>query len=233
MRVFSGFGTARTAATGVLLAIAATGCGASASLFNPAFVNTVSGGITPVTPGPEADFVFVRGRNETGLNVEFIITIERLVLVQDADGSFQFDDLGNPVTRTERQTVRLSTFGTGQSAELGTLFSCSESPVTIVGLGENLVPTDAGVVVGSEGGAGAGGFGVPAGSLNPLRLDVGNFNCGDTVIFRAFLSSAVAGGVGLQSFLLPGSEQPSDFLGPSTFVDYEDFLQSQVREEQP
>jgi len=226
--------TKRTALAGIVGAMAVAGCGAAASLLNPAFVNTVSGGVTPVTPGPSADFVFVRGRNETGRVVTFIVTIERLELVRDASGNFEFDDQGNPVTtRPPPETFRVLTSGTGQSSDVGLLFPCSESPVTIVGLGENLLPTDAAIEVGGEGGTGAGGFGVPAGTLTPLRLDVGNFNCGDTIIFRAFLSTAVAGGVGLQSFLLPGSEQPSVFQGPSTFVNYQAFLESQVREEQP
>jgi hypothetical protein len=73
---------------------------------------------------------------------------------------------------------------------------------------------------------------VPAGDLNPLLLEVGNFNCGDTIIFRAFVSTGAVGGVALQSFLLPGSEQPSIFRGPNTFVNLEQFLESQVREDE-
>ncbi len=80
---------------------------------------------------------------------------------------------------------------------------------------------------------GAAGFGVSAANLNPLQLFAGNFNCGDTIIFRAFRSTGLAGGVSLQSFLLPGSEQPSVFGGPSTFLNYAELLESQVREEEP
>lgn len=223
----------RRVAVRSLVLLMTAGCGSSASFFNPAFVNTVSGGVFPVTPGPAAAFVLVRGRNDTGQNVEFVITIERDERRLDDEGNFQTDEQGNAVVRSRRETVRLTTFGTGQSSDLGTLFPCSESPVTIVGLGENLLPTDAAIVVGGQGGAGASGFGVPAGNLNPLRLDVGNFNCGDTIIFRAFLSTSVPGGVGLEPFLLPGSEQPSTFQGPSTFANFEAFLQSQVREDEP
>ena len=196
-------------------------------LLNPAFVNSFSGGQVPVTPGPGAAFVLVRTVNETNQNVEFVVTIEREVLVQDAAGNFQVDDEGNFVTVPQRQTVRLNTGATGLATETGVLFPCGDSPVTIVGLGESLLPTDAAVFVGGEGAGGGVGFGVPTGSLNPLRLDSGNFNCGDTVIFRAFTSIGVAGGVSLQTFLLPGSEQPSIFRGPDTFANLEAFLETQ------
>lgn len=209
------------------------GCGAAVGLFNPAFLNTTAGGVVPVTPGPPAAFVFVRAINATDLPVEFIVTIERDELVLDDDGNFQVDDQGNFITRAARETVRLTTFPSGQSRELGVLFPCGLSPVTLVGLGENLLPTDSAVFVGGQGPAGTGGFGVSASNLNPLALDVGNFNCGDTVIFRAFRSSGTSGGVGLQSLLLPGSEQPSIFPGPSTFANYEQVLASQMDVEEP
>jgi len=213
------------------LLLATTSCGSSFSLLNPAFVNTFSGGQVPVTPGPGAAFVLVRTVNQTDQNVEFIVTIERAVLVQDSTGNFQVDDQGNFVTVPERQTVRLNTGATGLANETGVLFPCGESPVTIVGLGEGLLPTDAAIFVGGAGAGGGVGFGVPAGSLNPLRLDVGNFNCGDTIVFRAFTSVGVAGGVALQTFLLPGSEQPSIFNGPSTFTNLADFLATQQQDQ--
>ena len=207
------------------------GCGSG--VLNPAFVNTFVGGEVPLTPGPGAAFVFVRCVNDTDLPVEFIITIQRNVLVVDADGDFQVDEDENFVTRPERETVRLNTLPVGQSREIGTLFACGESPVTHVGLGEDLLPTDAAVFVGGQGVGGAAGFGVSAGDLNPLQLEIGNFNCGDTIIFRAFRAIGVAGGVALRSFLLPGSEQPSVFRGPSTFVSLAEFLEAQIREEEP
>ncbi|MEK7755615.1 MAG: hypothetical protein AAB385_00175, partial [Planctomycetota bacterium] len=148
------------------------------SFFNPAFINTLSGGQVPLTPGPGAAFVLVRAVNVTNQVVEFIVTIERDVLVVDDDGNFQQDDLGNFITRPERETVRLITNPTGQATELGVLFPCGESPVTAVGLGEDLLPTDAAIFVGGEGTGGASGFGGPAGNLNPLQLAIGNFNCG-------------------------------------------------------
>lgn len=215
----------------VLLGVA--GCGLSASIFNPAFLNPLFGGQFPLTPGPSADFVLVRCVNETTQNVEFVVTIERDVIVRDADGNPQVDDQGNFVTQSERDSVRLTTFPNGNASELGVLFDCETSPVTLVGLGENLLPTDNAAFVGGEGPGGAAGVGVKVGQLNPLSLYDGNFNCGDTVIFRAFVQAGVAGNTGLQSFLLPGSEQPSDFAGPDTFVNYQAFLQSQVREEEP
>jgi hypothetical protein len=214
------------------LGVLTCGCG-SLGFFNPAFVNTLTGGVVPVTPGPGAAFVFVRCVNETDQPVEFIVTIEREVLAFDEYGDYALDEDGNFVTNPERQTVRLATLAGGNASELGTLFSCRESPVTLVGLGENLLPTDAAVFVGGGGAGAAEGFGVPAGNLYPLQLAVGNFNCGDTIIFRAFRTTGLAGGVALQSFLLPGSEQPSIFEGPSTFANYEQYLESQVRSAEP
>jgi hypothetical protein len=210
-----------------LLAFAA-GCESTATVFNPAFLNELYGGQVPVTPGPGAAFVLVRAINETDQAVEFIVTIEQEVLVQDENGDYQQDDQGNYITQPQRQTLSLDTSALSQASEGGVLFSCSPSPVTIVGLGEDLLPTDAAVFVGGEGAGGAAGFGVPAGNLNPLQLAVGNFNCGDTIIYRAFASSGVVGGVALQVYLLPGSEQPDIFNGPDTFVNLANYLESQV-----
>ncbi|MBU0718994.1 MAG: hypothetical protein KJ749_12150 [Planctomycetes bacterium] len=209
------------------------GCGnSSASLFNPAFINTVSGGAFPLTPGPGADFVMVRCVNETGQNAEFIVTIERNVVERDEDGDILTDDAGIAVTRPQRETVRLNTQIVAPANEAGVLFPCSESAINVVGLGKNLLPSDAAVFVGGTGGT--PGFGVSAATVNPLsRLeDPSNFVCGDTVIFRAFRSQGVAGGVKLQSYLLPGAEQPTGFSGPSTFVSYQNFLESQIREDE-
>jgi hypothetical protein len=223
------------ASLGVFAAVLAAvhGCGLGATIFNAAFLNPLFGGQFPLTPGPNADFVLVRCLNETAQNVEFVVTIERDLIVRDADGNPQIDDQGNFVTESKRETVRLITFPNGNASDLGVLFDCETSPVTFVGLGENLLPTDNAVFVGGEGPGGAAGVGVKAGSLNPLSLFDGNFNCGDTVLFQAFIQAGVAGNTGLKSFLLPGSEQPSQFAGPNTFANYQAFLESQVREEEP
>ncbi len=213
-----------------LVSVASFGCGSSAALLNPAFVNSQVGGVTPQTPGPGANFVLVRVVNSTGQQVEFIVTIDRDVLELDAEGNPQRDEDGNLLTMAQRETVQLQTGPTGSASESGVLFECADSRITRIGLGENLLPTDAAVFVGGSGAAGSAGFGVPAGSLNPLSLETGNFNCGDTVIFRAIVQTSQAGGVGLQSFLLPGFEQPSEFSGPNTFVNYQQFLETQVSE---
>jgi len=213
---------------GLLSLVAA--CDSTASVLNPAFINTLSGGETPVTPGPGAAFVLVRVVNDTLQVVEFVVTIERILLVVDDDGNFQQDEQGNFVTRTERKTVNVDTAATGQATEMGVLFSCSPSPVTVVGLGANLLSTDSAIFVGGEGAGGAAGFGVPVGDLYPLLLEVGNFNCGDTIIYQAFVNTGVVGGVSLASYLLPGSEQPDEFRGPDTFVNLENFIESQISE---
>ena len=204
------------------------GCG---GFFNPAFVNTLSGGQFPLTPGPEAAFVFVRAVNETGENAEFIITIERLTIERDDEGEPLVDDSGNVITRPTRETVNLNTFAQAPSNELGVLFSCQEEPINVVGLGENLLPTDSALFLGGQGTGGIPGFGIPAAGIPPLVRQAGNFACGDTIIFRAIRSTGVAGGVVVNSFLLPGFEQPSIFTGPNTFVNLERFLESQTPED--
>lgn len=226
--------TARTIVfAAIVSALAVAGCGGTAGIFNSAFLNTITGGEVPLTPGPGAAFVFVRCKNETDLPVEFILTIQRDSLVLDAQGNFQVDEDGEFVITPERETVRLTTLPNGQARELGTLFPCGQSPVTHVGLGKDLLPSDAAVFVGGQGVGGQVGFGVPAGALAPLQLSAGNFNCGDTIIFRAFRATGVAGGVALETFLLPGSEQPSVFRGPSTFVNLEQFFESELRGNEP
>ena len=216
----------------VAAALCFSGCGDSVSFFNPAFLNTFMGGQVPVTPGPGAAFVFVRCINETNQVVKFLVVAERAIPELDEDGNYRIED-GEFVTRIEREGAEVCTVPNSQGREAGVVFSCSESPVVRVGLGENLLTTDPAVAVGGDCSGGAEGFGVVAGDLTPLSLEAGNFNCGDTVIFRAFESSTVAGGVALQSYLLPGSPQPSIFSGPDTFVNLENFIESQVSEDEP
>jgi len=202
----------------------APGCGTT--FFNPAFINTTSGGQFPVTPGPSASFVLVRALNETGVRVEFFVSIEREELVTDDNGNFVVDDQNNFVTQSKRETVRVQTGANGLSTDMGVLFPCGTSPVTLVGLGENLLPTDRHIAVGGGGAGAATGVGVTIENLNPLSLAESNFNCGDTIIYRAFQSIGTPGGVLVETYLLPGSEQPFDFAGRSTFVQYQDLLDS-------
>jgi len=212
--------------------LAVAGCGSEVTLFNSAFLQTFVGGQVPVAPGPPASFVLVRGVNSTSQNVEFVVTVEREALVRDDDGSFVQDDNGNFVTQPERETVSLVTSPNGLGSDLGVIFDCSLEPVTVVGLGENLLPTDAAIFVGGTGAGGTSGFGVTAPNLNPLRLSIGNYNCGDTIIYQAFTATGVSGGVSVQAFLLPGSEQPTTFAGPSTFQNLRNFLESQEIDEE-
>jgi len=200
------------------------GLGCGTTVFNPAFINTVAGGQFPVTPGPSAAFVLVRTLNQTGSVVEFFVSIEREELVVDDNGDFVLDVQGNFVTQPVRETVRVLTGATGLSRDMGVLFPCGVSPVTLVGLGENLLPTDTHLAIGGAGAGGATGAGVTVENLNPLSLAASNFNCGDTIIYRAFRSSGTPGGVLVETFLLPGSEQPFDFNGSSTFVELQDLL---------
>lgn len=202
------------------------GCG----IFDPSFINTFTGGVFPRTPGPNAAFVLVLGDNDTNRTVEFIVTIERDVLDLDDTGAVQIDENGQFLTEPVRQTVRLCTPPGGGAQSLGTLFACGESPVTLVGLGEDLLPTDRHILVGGDCGTLVPGSGITVPNLNPLEISVGNFNCGDTIIFQALLDSTVAGGISVRVLLLPGSEQPDAFSGPNTFANLTDFLNAQRRE---
>ncbi len=225
-----------------IVALFLTACGGTVSFFNPSFVNFLSGGVYPVTPGPSADFVFVRAVNATDDAIRFFVTVERRQVVLDDDGNVVTDGNTNiPITEDILERVELITAPNGQASELGTLFPCSASsgPVIRVGLGENLLPTDpaAFVIPGDDYDddnplGPQPGFGVTAEGLNPLSFDANNFDCGDTVIFRAIVSNGAPGGVRISAFLLPGSEQPSIFTGRDTFVNYQEFLESQVREEE-
>lgn len=210
-------------------AAAPLGCG---DALNPAFTNTVIGGAFPVTPGPLAPFVFVRGSNQTNDIVEFIVTVEKETLVRDDLGNFVVDDQGNFLTVPDRQTVTLTTFPGGLSNDLGVLFDCSLEPVTIVGLGEDLLPTDAAAFVGGSGPGGTGGIGVTAQNVPPLSLAAGNFTCGDTIIFTAFLSPGTPGGIALRSHKLISANQPGQFSGPSTFENFAEFREAQIVEEE-
>ncbi len=210
------------------------GCSSTANIFNPTFVNLTSGGVFPLTPGPGADFVLVRVVNETNSNAEFIVTIEREVFQRDEDGNVILDEFGNPLTLSVRETKRLNTLVAAPGNEMGVLFPCSESPINLIGLGENLLPNDAAVFIGGGGAGFGGGSGVSVGDFQPLSRLVypPNFVCGDTVIFRAILSSRSVGTVKLESFLLPGFEQPDQFAGPNTFVNYQSFLESQLSDDE-
>lgn len=222
----------KTAATLVLSAgLLLGGCGIQAAL-NPAFVNTVQGGVVPVTPGPNAAFVLVLGVNESPQTVEFVVTIEREVIQLNDNGEPLIDENGNFITQAVRKTSKLFTQPNSGANQTGTLFPCSPSPVTLVGLGENLQPTDRHILVGGTGSIGIPGTGITIPGLGPLSLAAGNFNCGDTIMYQAFQDTTVAGNVNVLTFLLPGSEQPSDFSGPDTFANLADFLQANLRDEQ-
>ena len=211
----------------VVAGLVAAGC-------SNTFVNLTSGGVFPLTPGPGADFVLVRVVNETNSNAEFIVTIEREVFQRDEDGNVILDEFSNPLTLSVRETKRLNTLVAAPGNEMGVLFPCSESPINLIGLGENLLPNDTAVFLGG-GGAGFGaGSGVVVGNFQALSrlLPPTNVVCGDTVIFRAILSSRSVGTVKLESFLLPGFEQPDQFAGPNTFVNYQSFLESQLSDDE-
>jgi len=216
----------------LLVSLWQMGCGSgTVSILNHAFVNTISGGVFPLTPGPRAAFVLVRCLNQTNQNAEFQVTIEREILETDNDGNFRFEADGTPLTKTELERFRILTAAIAPANDVGVLLDCSVSPVKRVGLGEDLLRTDAAVRVGP-----GNGVGVRVDDLNPLSLDAGNFNCGDTIIFQAFENTGVAGGVSIHSFVLSGVGGPERFSGPNTFANFaaiREVEQRRAEEEEP
>jgi len=194
---------------------AGTWIGCNSTLFlNPAFVNSATGEVFPLTPGDRAAFVLVRGNNTTQSAIEFVVTAERLVPDDDDP------DVLNPVL----ETFRLLTQPTAQANDLGVLLDC---PVARVGLGENLdrPQTEPGLFVGATA-VGAGGFGVPP-NINPLSADFGNFDCGDTIVFQASTAGGAVGGVIVASFVLDDAGQPDVPSGIDTFVNARSLLEEQ------
>ncbi len=195
------------------------GCNSNASLFNPSFVNFTSGGVVPLTPGLASQFILVRVVNNTNdTSIEFVVTVEREEQVS------QGDDL---VTQTTRETQRLITFPVGTAFEQGVLFEC---PVTRVGLGENLnnPTTEPALFLNAQVG-GQAGFGVP-GNVNPLDARVGNFTCGDTIVFQATEQAGTVGGVRVGSFVLPAADQPTEYR-IDTFNNVRRFIEEQQPDE--
>jgi hypothetical protein len=200
------------------------GCSQDATLFSDTFRNYAQGDVVPLAPGPNSGLVMVRLINDTANRaVEFVVTAERQVLT--------VDDEGNTVIESTNETVFLDTFPVETANEIGALFDC---PVTRIGLGRDIdLPfSEPGLFVSSgEFAAGLGqGFGVPSKML-PLDSRAGNFGCGDTVIIRAIQSQGDVGNLKVQSFVLPWSTQPTEFLGPHTFNNVRIFLEQQVTEE--
>lgn len=193
--------------------LAAGGCNPVLFL-NPAFINTTTGSVFPLTPGDRAGFVLVRGNNATQDSIEFVVTAERQVIATDGSGE----------TIIETQTFRLLTQPVQLANDIGVVIEC---PVLRVGLGEDLnrPGTEPGVFVGATA-AGAGGFGIPA-NVNPLDASVGNFACGDTVVFQAAVAGNVVGGIAVASFVLDADSQPTEVIGPDTFVNMRTLIEQQ------
>jgi len=202
------------------------GCNPSATLFSDELRNLTSGNVVPLTPGQPSNFVFVRLVNETQDAIQFVVTAERQFAVLDEEG--------NRVIQTENETVHLNTFPLESVNEIGALFDC---PVTRVGLGDDLNSiTSPGLFVldnfdPEDPTAGLGqGAGVTSG-LGPLDSRVGNFGCGDTLVFRVIESQGSVGNLQVQAFVLLASTQPTEFTGPHTFNNARNFIESQVFEE--
>jgi len=204
---------------GVTLALAVlAGCN-STLIFNPAFVNQQSGDVFPLVPADRTNFILVRGNNTTTASIEFVITAERRIPSPE-----------DPTTIIPQLTTRRVLTQPTQSAnDMGVLFDC---PVTRIGLGETLdrPTTEPGIFIGAQA-VGAGGFGVPP-NINPLDTTLGNFDCGDTIIFVASESASVAGGVVVFAFLLDDETQPQVIRGLDTFANARTLIEEQQIEEE-
>ena len=181
------------------------GCGQNATLLNPAFVNFAVGGIVPLAPTSASGFVLVRVVNNTAANIRFVVTAERSVEVTDENGVVTVE--------LQKETRRIQTFPVQLANDVGILFDC---PVDRVGLGEEIdfPATEPALFVGAIPGQ-SEGFGVP-GNVNPLDAGAGNFVCGDTLIFQAFVSAGTVGNVSVDTFRIQGAEQAD--TGINTFV---------------
>lgn len=205
-----------------LALLTAWGCNQNATLFSDTFRNFTAGDVVPLTPGTGSQFVLVRLINETADAVEFVVTAERQVLVTNEDG--------DAVIESTDETVRLRTLPVQTANEVGALFDC---PVTRIGLGEDIDRpfTDPGLFIQLPTATAVDqGFGVPS-NLLPLDSRAGNFGCGDTLVIRAIVSQNDVGNVKVQSFVLPASTQPTEFVGPHTFNNARLFLEEFIPEQ--
>jgi len=209
-----------TVVGGVAGAMALMGCFDSALLLNPSFVNTVEGGLFPFVPGAANEMILIRSVNTTNQSLLFVVTIERARLLAEGSGSVN-----------ESETIEVFT-GPGDLAnEAGVLFDCTgDNPINRIGLGENLnrPDTEPGLFVGGVGDI-TQGFGVPP-NINPLSRENGDFACGDTVIFEAFISANAPGGFKVRAFVLPHEGQP-ERTRRDTFTVAAEFLRDRPSEE--
>ena len=198
--------------------VAWLGCGPNATVLNPAFVNFAVGGIVPLAPTSASGFVMVRVINNTASNIRFVVSAERSVEITD--------DAGVITVETQKETRRLQTFPVNLANEVGVLFDC---PVDRIGLGEELdfPATEPGLFIGAIPGE-QEGFGVP-GNVNPLDSRVGNFACGDTVIFQASTQAGTIGNLAVQTFRLSGADQVE--TGITTFVNARGAIEQLTLEE--
>jgi len=204
----------------VTLPVASMSCFDAALLLNPSFVNTIEGGLFPFVPGPENELLLVRAVNSTNETLSFLVTIERARLLGQGSGSIN-----------ESETIDVFTSPANLANEAGILFDCTaENPINRIGLGENLnrPETEPGLLVGGVGDV-TQGFGVPP-NINPLSREDGDFQCGDTVIFEAFVSANAAGGFKVRAFVLPAATQPEDTFR-DTFGVAAQFLRDRPGEE--
>ncbi|MBN1511320.1 MAG: hypothetical protein JXB13_04845 [Phycisphaerae bacterium] len=184
------------------------GCGENATFLNSSFINYTQGGVIPLAPGQASGFNLIRLVNQTDNPIQFIVTVERYVIVEEG---------GEETAQVQTQTYQLDTYPNGLTNEVGLLVDCGS---VRIGLGENLnFPEDEpGLFIGVDAGTDEiiTGFGVPA-RVNPLDARAGNYSCGDTLIFQATTQVGVPGNIAVKSYVLLGATQPTEYSGPDTF----------------
>ena len=100
----------------LLLLVMLSPVGCDPSLLNPAFVNSIQGGLFPLVPQPDTNLLLVRVTNSTNDTIRFTVTIERSMPA--AQG-------GSTGTVTQSESIDLFTQPGSQSNEAGVLFECS------------------------------------------------------------------------------------------------------------
>jgi hypothetical protein len=96
-------------------------CGANAPVFNPDFVNEVTGNLFPLTPGPVPGYVMVMGYNSSDSSIEYVVTAETEEILVTLDP----DDPGTVTDFTTEILDPATTclFTDAQANTLGTVFN--------------------------------------------------------------------------------------------------------------
>lgn len=108
----------RVLAAYAMVGLGLLACGPSAPLFNPDFVNEVTGNLFPITPGPIPGYVMVMGYNSSDFSIEYVVTAqtEEILVTLDPRTPDRVADftteLLDPATTCLFTDVQANTLGT-------------------------------------------------------------------------------------------------------------------------